>query len=583
MASKILIVDDDASSLNLLRMHLERDGYAVFTAGSGTEGLRLAYEHKPDAVILDVRMPGMDGHEVCGRLRDISDAAILFVTVLKAPQDIVRGLELGADDYIIKPFNYDELSARLQACLRRRAAQRRRAVAAGTPPSPWSLDAGRREVVQGNKRVQLTPKEFEVLQFFLDHPDKVLAADDILAQLWGPEYVGDPDLVKQFVYRLRAKLEDNPSEPRYFVTVRGSGYAFEADTKPSISRPSYDMQSSGTGDRAGLPEQLEEAAAYPSLGSRSPSEKSVLSKRPVASGDGQTSPMVEAVPRAQLRSGLRRRANAGPNRTARRYWTVRLGALLIALVTIVGGTAVAQASGDALPGDWLYPVKQGVEFARLQAAGGMKAKAELRLALAAERAEEVEALLAAGLGKEVPTAAARLVREIRELTGILKDQSIEDAAGAHVIAGQLEQVLKRHAIELTALEQVVSPELGPSIRYAKDISAQAWAEARLALEGSLQAVMDGQPPAAAVDFVPAENALPTAPSAGAKVTPESTAEAGEIQPTDAGEGRQGGPPTAEAIVVGAPTAGPSDDSRPPGPTGLPSPATTPTPTSSSER
>ncbi|HEX9897690.1 MAG TPA: response regulator [Candidatus Methylomirabilis sp.] len=122
MPSKVLVVYDDASSLNLLRMHLERDGYAVFTAGSGPEGLRLAYEHKPDAVILDVRMPGMGGHEVCGRLRDISDAAILFVTVLKAPEDIVRGLELGAHDYIIKPFNYGELLVRLEACLRRRAA-----------------------------------------------------------------------------------------------------------------------------------------------------------------------------------------------------------------------------------------------------------------------------------------------------------------------------------------------------------------------------------------------------------------------------------------------------------------------------
>src|SRR3970040_2223579 len=100
MPSKILVIDDDASSLNLLRMHLERDGYAVFTAGSGQEGLRLAYEHEPDAVILDVRMPGMDGYEVCGRLRDISDAAILFFTALGDAESIVRGLQLGADEYI---------------------------------------------------------------------------------------------------------------------------------------------------------------------------------------------------------------------------------------------------------------------------------------------------------------------------------------------------------------------------------------------------------------------------------------------------------------------------------------------------
>src|SRR3989337_2024553 len=132
MTSKILIIDDDPATRDLLKMHLARDRFVVFTAGSGTEGLRLAYEHKPDAVILDVRMPGMGGYEVCGRLRDISDAAIVFVTVLKAPEEIVRGLELGADDYLIKPFNYEELLARLQACLRRRGGPRPTGPAPGT-------------------------------------------------------------------------------------------------------------------------------------------------------------------------------------------------------------------------------------------------------------------------------------------------------------------------------------------------------------------------------------------------------------------------------------------------------------------
>ena len=366
MASKILVIDDDASSLNLLRMHLERDGYAVFTAGSGQEGLRLAYEHEPDAVILDVRMPGMDGYEVCGRLRDISDAAILFVTVLKAPQDIVCGLELGADDYIIKPFNYDELSARLQACLRRRAAQRRRAAAAGTAPFPWSLDSGRREVVQGTKRVQLTPKEFEVLQFFLDHPDKVLAPDDLLAQLWGPEYVGDPDLVKQFIYRLRSKLEDNPSEPQYLVTVRGAGYAFEPDTKPAIGR---------------RPRPL-----------------------PRPEGEGRAVFDSFATP-----LGIRAR-----NRQLARGLTIAVASMIF-----LAGAAVAIAAATSIPGDLSYGLKLAAERVRVLASLSSSADLQLHLDHASSRVGELTQLVDRGRPEEIGRAADDYVRAVEQATAAL--------------------------------------------------------------------------------------------------------------------------------------------------------------------
>jgi len=363
MASTILIIDDDPATRNLLKMHLARDRFVVFTAGSGTEGLRLAYEHKPDAVILDIRMPGMDGHEVCGRLRDISDAAILFVTVLKAPQDIVRGLELGADDYIIKPFNYDELSARLQACLRRRAAQRRRAVAAGTPHFPWSLDPGRREVVQGTKRVQLTPKEFEVLQFFLDHPDKVLAADEILAQLWGPTYVGDPDLVKQFVYRLRAKLEDNPSEPQYLVTVRGSGYAFEPDTEPAIGkrpRPLPRLEGEGR-----------------------------------AVSDSFRTPLGIRARTRQLARGL----------------TFALASLIF-----LAGAAVAIAASSSIPGDLSYGLKLAAERVRLLASLSPAADLQLHLDHASTRAGELTQLVDRRRSEEIVQAADKYIVAIEEAT-----------------------------------------------------------------------------------------------------------------------------------------------------------------------
>ena len=200
----VLIIDDEVESTAILAMHLEKDGYEVLTANSGTEGLRLAYDHQPDAVILDVRMPGMDGREVCARLRDISDAVILFFTVLSNSQEAIRGLELGADDYINKPVEYAELAARLRACLRRR---HRLVPAMGSTGTPWKVDETKREVVIEDRQVKLSPKEFEVFQLFMQHPDQVLSAEEILSEAWGPEYLGDQDLVKQFVYRLRSKLE----------------------------------------------------------------------------------------------------------------------------------------------------------------------------------------------------------------------------------------------------------------------------------------------------------------------------------------------------------------------------------------
>jgi DNA-binding response OmpR family regulator len=545
MTTTILVVDDDPATLNLLKMHLVRDRFVVLTAGSGAEGLRLAYEHKPEAVILDVRMPGMGGYEVCGRLRDISDAAILFVTVLKAPEDIVRGLELGADDYLIKPFNYEELLARLQACLRRRAAQRRRLLAAGEPPSPWSLDTTRREVVQGNKRVQLTPKEFEVLQFFLDHPDKVLAADELLAQLWGPAYVGDPDLVKQFIYRLRSKLEDNPSEPQYLVTVRGAGYAFEPDTKPSIPKPPYFE----------LIGQARGAAHAES--------------RPKRAGA-----------RANRRTDL---AGHRPSTL-----TARLGAVLVALLAISAGAGAAGASAQALPGDWLYPVKRGVETARLQVAGSTRAKAELHLAMATERIEEVETLVAAGLGAEVPEAASGLKQEVRQLAGVLRELAGQDVAGAQAIGGELERKLSEHMIELTVLEQVAGPELGPAIRYAKEMSAEAWADAQRALEITQQRVGGEQSPT----LVPSSTSMsgtdqPTVaaavPAKGSEEAPSVVAATAGSQPSEDSSAGTGDAPTRTATALDVATRQPADTASPPRPTPVPSPVSTAVVTPTPER
>jgi DNA-binding response OmpR family regulator len=576
MTSKILVIDDDPATLNLLKLHLGRDRYVVLTAGSGPEGLRLAFEHKPDAVILDVRMPGMGGHEVCGRLRDISDAAILFVTVLKAPEDIVRGLELGADDYIIKPFNYEELLARLQACLRRRVAQRRRALAAGEPPSPWSLDPPRREVVQGDKRVQLTPKEYEVLQFFLNNPDKVLAADEILTQLWGPAYVGDPDLVKQFIYRLRSKLEDNPSEPRYFVTVRGAGYAFEPDTLPAIPKPPRGLSASPEGRPASVLTKPGAAHEHPGAPVRRPSYEASVFTAPASargapsSGGGATQGVTPA-------SGLRRQSVA---KAGRRSWTLRLGALAAALLVIFSGVGLAQASRDSLPGEWLYSVKRSVEVVRLRAARDPRTVAELRLNLVAVRVEEVEALVAANRDAQVTAAAASLDREVRELTGVLRGLNLQDASSAYEIAGRLEQMLSRHMTQLGVLERLASPKLGPAIRYAKDVSAQAWADASLSLQSALLAAQGkGIGPGGTQ---PGETIAPDSDTAGAVATVAGAAEAADAPATDNPEDRPAETPAPPGNPGEVPTDAPTDvvQTRP---AGGPSPVPTSTPTSSPDR
>jgi len=231
MASKVrvLVIDDDVTLGNLLCMLLEKDGFEALCATGGSEGLRLAQQERPDGIILDIMMPGMHGYEVCRRLRQITDAVIVFVSVKGTTADIVRGLHLGGDDYVVKPYTYEELSSRLLACLRRRKAGTLPPVYKASREVMFVTDPDRRLVFINNHETQLTPTEFQVLKYLLKNQGKVLSTDAILANAWGPEYIGAHELVKQFIYRLRAKLEQDPSTPKYIQTVRGAGYVFEAN------------------------------------------------------------------------------------------------------------------------------------------------------------------------------------------------------------------------------------------------------------------------------------------------------------------------------------------------------------------
>lgn len=229
--TRVLIIEDDLQVLELLEMQLLKDGFFVLTATTGDAGLRLAGEERPEVIILDIMMPGLDGYEVCRRLRQVTDACILFTSAMGQTEDIVHGLQMGGDDYVIKPYVYEELVNRMIACLRRRARFRVTAEEVYAREPAISTDPSRRLVYLEEGTVQLTRKEYAVFEYLMQNLGDVLSPDSILATVWGPEYVGEREVLDQVIYRLRAKLEPDPSQPKYLHTVRGAGYMLEVGMK----------------------------------------------------------------------------------------------------------------------------------------------------------------------------------------------------------------------------------------------------------------------------------------------------------------------------------------------------------------
>lgn len=225
---RVLAIDDEAEALRMLEFMLKAQGFDVVTAQDAPSGLRAAYQAHPDAILLDVMMPDVDGFEVCRRLREMTDVPIIFVTAKGTIEDTVRGFSVGADDYVVKPFDSTELSSRLMACLRRAGEQSTQGGEVIFPADSVMLDCGRHELVIGDRTVYLTPKEFEVLRLLMRHPGKVFSPDAILARVWGAGQIGELHLVKQYIYRLRQKIELEPASPSHLHTVRGGGYYFDA-------------------------------------------------------------------------------------------------------------------------------------------------------------------------------------------------------------------------------------------------------------------------------------------------------------------------------------------------------------------
>jgi two-component system, OmpR family, KDP operon response regulator KdpE len=218
---KILIVDDEPGLRELVRINLEHEGFGVIQAENGVQGLDMVREQYPDLVILDVMMPEMDGWEVCKKLREFSPVPVLMLTARVQSQDIVTGLNSGADDYLLKPFNMDELMARVRALLRR-VPSPNRPVAAGN--GEITIDKQKREVLVRSEPVDLTPTEYDLLLMLAENAGKVLEHETLLRGVWGQEYTKDNDYLKVYIWHLRRKLEQDPRDPKLLLTEWGIGY-----------------------------------------------------------------------------------------------------------------------------------------------------------------------------------------------------------------------------------------------------------------------------------------------------------------------------------------------------------------------
>lgn len=225
MGLKILVVDDEPAIQELVRFALEREGFDVIVAADGWEGLELAKKRHPDLVVLDLMLPGLNGFEVCRALRAETDIPVLMLTARKEEADQVRGLDLGADDYVTKPFSPRELAARVKAILRR---TRHRAEEAAEPASQKGLhvDVERRQILVDGRSVELTFTEFELLRTLRSSPGRVFSRDDLLSRVWGTDFFGDTRTVDVHIRHLREKLKEDPVNPRFIETVRGVGYRF---------------------------------------------------------------------------------------------------------------------------------------------------------------------------------------------------------------------------------------------------------------------------------------------------------------------------------------------------------------------
>lgn len=241
MKDKVLMIDDDAELLGLAQTWLGNAGYELLMAEDGAEGLRRAYSSRPNLVLLDVRLPGMDGWEVCRRIREMCDVPIIMITVNGTRIDVLKGFSLGVDDYVSKPFDFQELVARVQAVLRRSGTAREQEARPAFRSEEIDVDWRSHQVHVRGEQVSLTPTEFRMLACLIENRGWVVTHEQLLRKAWGPNYLGDRSYVKVYIRYLRQKIERDANKPRLILTERGVGYRF----------PSIDTWQAGAAEARG--------------------------------------------------------------------------------------------------------------------------------------------------------------------------------------------------------------------------------------------------------------------------------------------------------------------------------------------
>jgi two-component system KDP operon response regulator KdpE len=226
---KVLFIDDDLDLCELIKLMLTRIGFEVETANNGLEGLKKAYTYKPEVIVLDVMMPDMDGWQTCKRFREMTDVPIIMLTALGSQEEVIKGLNLGADDYLVKPITADELAARIRALLRRMSRSDTENGRKSRPifsQDDLVIDLDKYEVTRGGQRIDLSPTEFKLLSVLVKYKGRVLPHEFLLTEVWGVEYVSEIDYLRLYISYLRRKLEDDPSNPTLIHNEWGVGYRF---------------------------------------------------------------------------------------------------------------------------------------------------------------------------------------------------------------------------------------------------------------------------------------------------------------------------------------------------------------------
>ncbi|MFZ3468321.1 response regulator [Streptomyces sp. 4.24] len=224
---KVLVVEDDAQLVRALRINLEARKFEVETASDGKTALRLAATRKPDAILLDLGLPDMDGIDVIKEVRETSGVPILVLSARHTSEEKIRALDAGADDYVTKPFSMDELLARLRAAVRRREVAAPAHEVAVVTTDEFTVDLVAKKVIRNDRSVRLTPTEWHLLEILITHPGRLISQRKLLLDVWGPTYSEHTNYLRVYMAQLRRKLEADPSHPRYLITEPGMGYRFE--------------------------------------------------------------------------------------------------------------------------------------------------------------------------------------------------------------------------------------------------------------------------------------------------------------------------------------------------------------------